>query len=52
MGSFLNNDRNVRISRFISAEFLPAIEKYTIHYSYAPITRIANEAKSVLVEWI
>lgn len=25
---------------------------YAIHYSHAPITQIANEAKSVPIEWI
>lgn len=27
-------------------------EPYAVHYEYAPITQIANEAKSVPVEWI
>ena len=30
MDSFMNNDKNIRISRFISAEFLPAIEKFKL----------------------
>ena len=30
MNNFFNNDKNIRINRFISAEFLPAIEKFKI----------------------
>lgn len=30
MDSYSNDDKNIRINRFITAEFLPAVEKYKL----------------------
>lgn len=34
MDSYSNDDKNIRINRFITAEFLPAVEKYKLAKSF------------------